>query len=457
MPQTGLIRSFLQFHCEESPPPQDLVWMKNSIVRVVVVASLGFCLLTLFFATRKGLAAPTSVNDLLEELRFGNRDFGYCKLLASVTKTDLSILRRALGEERSESVIWRLAIVIGRTGSPDAVPDLLPLLEHDAYRVRRYALHALAEIGSPEALPAVIKALQNDPEESVRMKAAVALRAIGTPEAIAALEQARESDTLASVRTTARWLLLPPAGDAPAEARPGEVAEGSLRDMRYLIYTPTTYKKDAAVKLLVSVHGTGGNPESYLNLCKADAERLGMMALAPWFDYEHFPAFGELNIGPYARRADLALLELVDDLGKRLGVDASAFYLFGHSQGGQFTHRFTVVHGERVIRAAACASGHYLQFDENSTFPHALRPTSFAPDVDLKNLRSFFETPMILVIGDRDENYRLRGADRFLAEGEEYAQSRRWPFLIQKTLVEGGGHSGRSNYPAAAAFLFAAD
>jgi HEAT repeat protein len=78
------------------------------------------------------------------------------------------------------------AEALGEIGSPEAVAALINALSDNEEDVRVNAARALGKIGSPEAVAGLINALSNN-EEDVRINAARALGEIGSPEAVAAL------------------------------------------------------------------------------------------------------------------------------------------------------------------------------------------------------------------------------------------------------------------------------
>ena len=61
---------------------------------------------------------------------------------------------------------------------PEAVPELLPVLQHQQRRARLEAVRTLAEIRAPSAAPGLVKALQ-DEDVGVRWAAREALIALG--------------------------------------------------------------------------------------------------------------------------------------------------------------------------------------------------------------------------------------------------------------------------------------
>ena len=77
---------------------------------------------------------------------------------------------------------------LGLIGSKDAVPSLIKALQQDQDpEVRVSAAEALGEIGSEDAVPTLIQVLQ-DENVGVRRRVAGALGRIGTPEALKAVK-----------------------------------------------------------------------------------------------------------------------------------------------------------------------------------------------------------------------------------------------------------------------------
>ncbi|GEM_PF-2197464 len=89
------------------------------------------------------------------------------------------------------------ALALGRIGSPEALPALLGALDpryEGASRVRHQAAQALGELGLPEAVPALLETLAADPEGIVRQAAIGALGQIGDPRAAPALRASLEME-----------------------------------------------------------------------------------------------------------------------------------------------------------------------------------------------------------------------------------------------------------------------
>ncbi len=91
---------------------------------------------------------------------------------------------------------------------------------------------------------------------------------------------------------------------------------------------------------------------------------------------------------------------MVDDLNERLGICESDLYLFGFSGGGQFIHRYTMLHPERVARGVIGAAGWYTFPDPDMKYPRGLRQ-SVRRSLDM-TWPDFLRVPMTVIVGDRD-------------------------------------------------------
>lgn len=154
-------------------------------------------------------------------------------------------------------------------------------------------------------------------------------------------------------------------------------------------------------RVLVAVHGISRDAQEQVELFGRAALSRGWTVVAPLFDRVAFPAFQQLGLGARGGlRADLALLELLDELG--LGPAAAPrLHLFGHSGGAQFAHRFALVHPQRVAALALGSAGWYTLPTAQATFPHGLRPVDPAggPPLDLQATLSI---PCRVFVGTRD-------------------------------------------------------
>lgn len=130
----------------------------------------------------------------------------------------------------------------------------------------------------------------------------------------------------------------------------------------YTLYVPHGLARAdrSRTTILVSVHGTGRMQSLYRDLFAEFAEYHNCIVLAPLF-----PAgiLGDGNMSGYKFlreqdiRYDEILLDMAGEVAQRYGVSARQLLMFGFSGGGHFTHRFLLLHPERILAASVGAPG----------------------------------------------------------------------------------------------------
>ncbi|MBI4461890.1 MAG: hypothetical protein HY653_03195 [Acidobacteria bacterium] len=249
----------------------------------------------------------------------------------------------------------------------------------------------------------------------------------------------------------------------------GRLLTRELQGQIYYLYIPHAFSPGGA--LLVSVHGASRGAEAHARAWVPIAEQENVVVVAPLFDFGAFPDYQRLNFrGP---RADLRLHAILDEVARLTGADATRFYLYGFSGGGQFAHRYALVHPERLQRVAVGAPGWWCLPEETLDYPYGIKKTSEVPaDVEFQ-VDELLRLPLAVVIGEkdteRDRNLRqdelvdrLQGSNR-LERGRNWytrmrrlAEEKKIANQFELHVVNGAGHSGV--HPAiiehAAAFLF---
>ena len=167
-----------------------------------------------------------------------------------------------------------------------------------------------------------------------------------------------------------------------------------------------TYDPDRGVlRTAVLVHGTGGHAQHYLEAFRAFADRNGIALIAPLFpggliEREDFSSYKMLSC--QGVRYDLVLLAMLDELGRRFErLDTGRVFMFGHSGGGQFTHRFLYAHPERLAAAAVGAPGRITYLDDGHDYFWGTRDFEdyFDKRPDIGKIR---QVPVQLLIGEHD-------------------------------------------------------
>jgi len=162
--------------------------------------------------------------------------------------------------------------------------------------------------------------------------------------------------------------------EAAARARAfydyGETAIfASSADPRFhlLLYVPPAAADGRKLDLLVAVHGTGRT--------SAMEFRDGFAEFGLYHDCAILCPIFPVNVrGDGARsgykymiegdiRYDQVLLAMVDEMAAKYAQDWSTFALFGFSGGGHFTHRFAILHPDKLWAASIGAPGSVTLLD----------------------------------------------------------------------------------------------
>ena len=135
----------------------------------------------------------------------------------------------------------------------------------------------------------------------------------------------------------------------------------------YAMYVPPCVADGGQVDLLVAIHGTSRT--SFLDF------RDGFAAFGRWNRVAVLcPVFPIGVRGDGARsgykymaegdiRYDRVLLDMVAEVAGKYRQDWSRFAMFGFSGGGHFTHRFAILHPDRLWAASIGASGSVTLLD----------------------------------------------------------------------------------------------
>jgi poly(3-hydroxybutyrate) depolymerase len=174
---------------------------------------------------------------------------------------------------------------------------------------------------------------------------------------------------------------------------------------QYCLYVPPQVGQGVKVDLLVAVHGTGRT--SFLDF------RDGFSEFGRWNDVAVLcPIFPVGVRGDGARsgykylqegdiRYDLLLLEMVREVAEKYRQDWSRFAIFGFSGGGHFSHRFAILHPEKLWAASIGASGSVTLLDPGRDWWVGIRDIRerFGISFDAAALA---KVPVQMVVGDAD-------------------------------------------------------
>ncbi|MBW1880958.1 MAG: lamin tail domain-containing protein, partial [Deltaproteobacteria bacterium] len=264
--------------------------------------------------------------------------------------------------------------------------------------------------------------------------------------------------------------------------------------------TAYTYRAtgfDGTGPILFVMHGSGRTASSYLDAFEPIAERHGALAIAPRFPTSLYPSSENYTLGvgvigtpsggnyiPAAWRDPedylyAELEHLFEAVKTALGSPQCSYRVFGHSAGGQFTHRLlTFLPYARVHRAVAANSGWYtLPSDGGGADPNYFMPYGLqGSPVNNTLVGVAMGRELVVLLGEEDtataaEDSSLRGTPEAnyqgvnrLERGQFYyalAQSRAVAFGAdfqwRSDVVPGAGHDKDEMAASAGWYLFRED
>jgi pimeloyl-ACP methyl ester carboxylesterase len=189
-------------------------------------------------------------------------------------------------------------------------------------------------------------------------------------------------------------------------------------------------RPDADAPPLVAVHGVRRDARGQATGFAPAAATAGRLVIAPCFAEHLYPGYQRVVTG---RRADLALLELLERVGQAGLADTRHVELFGYSGGAQFAHRFAMLYPHRIRRLTLAAAGWYT-FPDDAPYPYGLAPArgttlAWGPHMRV-GLSRFLAIPIRVCVGEYDNHAdaltrRGHGIDRRQGTNR-LERARRW-------------------------------
>jgi dienelactone hydrolase len=201
--------------------------------------------------------------------------------------------------------------------------------------------------------------------------------------------------------------------------------------LHMVLYVPPTAADGRKLDLLVAVHGTGRT--------SAIDFRDGFAEFGLYNDCAILcPIFPVNVLGDGARsgykfleegdiRYDQVVLAMVDEMAQKYHQDWSRFAMFGFSGGGHFTHRFAILHPEKLWAVSIGAPGSVTLLDPKRDWWVGIRDLesrfgkAFQPD-------ELAKVPVHMVVGDADlETWEIthKPGARYYMEGANDAGENR--------------------------------
>ena len=163
----------------------------------------------------------------------------------------------------------------------------------------------------------------------------------------------------------------PPGTAQPADARRGELAarprpaasaqaiaasglsEIATTGEAALLYVPPSYAPNRPAPLVVMLHGAGGTPRHSIDLAQAEADRLGLVLLAPGSQAPTWDIIAARRYGPDVRAIDEALTQVF----VRYAIDGRRVAIGGFSDGASYALSLGLANGDLFRDVVAFSPG----------------------------------------------------------------------------------------------------
>ncbi|HWK72257.1 MAG TPA: alpha/beta hydrolase [Burkholderiaceae bacterium] len=248
-----------------------------------------------------------------------------------------------------------------------------------------------------------------------------------------------------------------PGSSAAAAARARAVYDygqtaifASAVDPRFhmLLYVPPTVADGRKLDLLVAVHGTGRT--SAIDFRDGFAE-FGLYndcaILCPIFPM-NVRGDGERSGYKYMFEGDIRydeiVLEMVEEMAAKYEQDWSRFAMFGYSGGGQFAHRFAILHPEKLWAVSIGAPGSVTLLDPDKDWWVGVRDLAEKFGRPF-NAAALAKVPTQMLVGDLDletwEIVRRPGTAYYMEGANDAGDSRPARLRTLKASFESAGVS----------------
>ncbi len=200
-------------------------------------------------------------------------------------------------------------------------------------------------------------------------------------------------------------------------------AAGERGAIEVFYYRPASHDRRCPVIFLL--HGSDRAAAYFRDCWTAYADEMHALLVAPCFDNVTFPEAGAYNYGNVVHEGAEQLTArprsewsygLIDRLFTyvrvSMGLERNGYYLFGHSAGAQFAHRYLALTDVPLAEVVIAGnSGWYTLPDSNLSFPAGTGGVGASPD----HVGRYLSRKLVILLGDADNDPDDPGLPRQLA------------------------------------------
>lgn len=253
------------------------------------------------------------------------------------------------------------------------------------------------------------------------------------------------------------------------------------RPMDVYYHIPQNYTVDS--KVLFVLHGNARNPEVYRKQWVNYSEKYNVLLIVPGFSRDLFPKDQDYNMGnmfdmnkndeilsikPKEKWSFSTIEPIFDLIVKKFKNNSEGYYIFGHSAGSQFVHRFfTFVPEARILKAVFGNAGWYTMPDFDKRFPYGLKETT----ASLDRLEDMFKKNIVVLLGTADTvkthkslrvtpeameqgAFRLERGKNYYQMAAKLAADNNFDFNWKLRFAQGVGHKNKYMAEFASKFMF---
>lgn len=179
------------------------------------------------------------------------------------------------------------------------------------------------------------------------------------------------------------------------------------REIKVWYYNPSTIiNKNSPIVFVI--HGVERNAENYRDTWIQYAREKNFLLVVPEFNKQYFRNYNLGNMSEsngsinHKENWSFSIIEKIfHKIKSDENLETKKYYLYGHSAGAQFVHRFIQFFPEASLELAIAANaGWYTFLDQNIALPYGIKGLN----LNEKDLSVIFSKKLIILLGDEDTN-----------------------------------------------------